>query len=105
MKSVYSPKVKPVLNIVLTPTAEALLQQLMQSGEESDSAILIEQALQYFCDRGFNIDNTIGFPDLTEAEIIQENEQRWHTFQETGIAHSHAEVVKQFERFMGPSVS
>jgi hypothetical protein len=105
--------VTPVLNIALTPTAEALLQQLIRSGEEHDSAILIEQALQYFCDglqptldhRGLDIDNTIGFPDLTETEIIQENEQRWNEFQETGIAHSHEDVAKRFERFMGPIAS
>ena len=93
-----------MLNIALTPTAEALLQQLIRSGEEHDSAILIEQALQYFCDRGLDIDNTIGFPDLTGTEIIQENEQRWNDFQETGIAHSHEDVVKRFERIMGPIV-
>jgi uncharacterized protein (DUF924 family) len=91
-----------VLNIALTPTAEALLQQLIRSGDEHDSAVLIEQALQYFCDRGLDIDNTIGFPDQTETEIIQENEQRWNDFQETEIAHSHEDVVKRFERFMGP---
>ncbi len=77
----------------------------MRSGEEHDSAILIEQALQYFCDRGLDIENTIGFPDLTETEIIQENEQRWNDFQETGIAHSHEAVLKRFERFMGPIVA
>ena len=94
-----------VLNIALTPTAEALLQQLIRSGEEQNSAILIEQALQYFYDRGLDLDNTIGFPDLTETEIIQENEQRWNDFKETGIAHSHEDVVKRFERITGPIVS
>ena len=92
----------PVPNIALTPTAEALLQQLMRSGEERDSALLVEQALQYFCDRGLDIDNTIGFPDLTETDIIHGNEQRWNEFQETGVAHRHEDVAKRFERFMGP---
>ena len=102
MKQANSLKVTPVLNIALTPNAEALLQQLTRSGEERDSAILIEQALQYFYDHGLDMDNTIGFSDLTETAIIQENEQRWNDFQDTGIAHSHEDVVKRFERFIGP---
>ena len=93
------------MNIALTPTAEALLQQLIQSGEEQNSAILIEQALQYFYDRGLDLDNTIGFPNLTETEIIQANEQRWNDFKATGIACSHEDVVKRFERIAGPIVS
>ena len=91
-----------MLNIALTANTEALLQQLMRSGEEHDSAILIEQALQYFCDHGLDIDNTVGFLELTETEIIQQNEQRWNDFQETGISHSHEDVVNRFERLIGP---
>jgi hypothetical protein len=38
---------KPMLNMAITPTAEALLQQLMQAGE-GEPAVIIEPALQFF---------------------------------------------------------
>ena len=34
-----------------------------------------------------------GFPRLTEAEILQENEQRWQTFQQTGHSIPHDQVM------------
>lgn len=36
-----------MLNMAITPTAEALLQQLMQAGE-GEPAVIIEPALQFF---------------------------------------------------------
>ena len=67
-----------MLNVALTPTTEALLQQLMQAGA-GEPALIIEQALQYFCDRGLadlEVDTTEGFPPLTVAEILVENDRR-----------------------------
>lgn len=92
-----------MLNIAITPTAEALLQQLMQSGGGEPAAI-IEQALQYFCDRqlaDLEVDTTEGFSRLTAAELLQENEQRWQRFQEQGGGVSQAEITTRFERLMG----
>jgi len=91
-----------MLKVALTPTTEALLQQLMQSGE-SDPALIIEQALQYFCDRrsaDLEVDTTEGFSPLTAAEILQENEQRWQRFQAQGGGTSQAEITNRFERLM-----
>jgi hypothetical protein len=91
-----------MLNIAITPTAEALLQQLMQAGE-GEPALIIEQALQYFCDRRLadrEVDTCEGFPTLSEASIVQENEQRWQRFQEQGGGASQAAMTQRFERLI-----
>ncbi|GAP93958.1 hypothetical protein [Leptolyngbya sp. NIES-2104] len=80
------------MNITITPTAEALIRQLIELGHDNPETI-IEQALQDFY-RQQLIDTSIGFPDLTESEIIQDNEHRWQTFQQNpnGIAQTQVET-------------
>ena len=80
------------MNIDITPTAETLLQQLIELGHDNPETI-IEQALQYFYSQQL-IDTTIGFSDLTETEIIQDNETRWQAFQQNpnGIPHTQVEA-------------
>jgi hypothetical protein len=82
------------MNIAITPAAEALIQQLIELGHDDPEAI-IEQALQYFYSQQL-IDTTGGFPDLTEAEIIQDNEKRWQAFQQNPNGIPHAQVESQF---------
>jgi hypothetical protein len=85
------------MNIPITSTTEALLPQIMALGYSSPEAA-IEAALQFFHDCKFPdiasdvgnvaaddaLDTTVGFVSLTEAEIIQDNERRWQTFQKQG---------------------
>jgi hypothetical protein len=85
------------MNIPITSTTEALLPQIMALGYPSPEAA-IEAALQFFHDCKFPdigsdvghvaaddaLDTTAGFASLTEAEIIQDNECRWQTFQQQG---------------------
>jgi hypothetical protein len=81
------------MNVAITPTAEALLEQLIALGQGSPE-VIIEQALQTLYQERSS-DPTLGFPDLTEAAIIQENEQRWSVFQQnpsTGIAQADVEA-------------
>lgn len=80
------------MNISITPAAETLIQQLIELGYDNPE-IIIEQALQYFYSQQL-IDTTVGFPDLTEAEIIQDNEKRWQAFQHNpnGILHTQVEA-------------
>jgi len=82
------------MNIAITPTAETLLQQLIALGYENPETI-IEEALQYFYSQQM-IDTTLGFPDLTEAEIVQENEARWQAFQQNGNGISQSQVEAHF---------
>lgn len=79
------------MNVAISPTAEALIQQLLDSGHDTPEHI-IEEALEYFCSQQ-KIDTTLGFPDLTETEMIEANEKRWQTFQENpnGIPHDQVE--------------
>lgn len=80
------------MNVVITPIAEALIQQLIELGYDNPEAI-IEQALQYFYSQQV-IDTTTSFPDLTETEIIQDKETRWQSFQQNpnSIPHAQAEA-------------
>jgi hypothetical protein len=89
------------MNIPITSATEALLPQIMALGYPSPEAA-IEAALQFFHDCKFadigpdvgpqignlaaddRLDTTAGFESLTEAEIIQDNECRWQTFQQQG---------------------
>ncbi|MFM7448014.1 MAG: hypothetical protein ACKO24_05405 [Leptolyngbyaceae cyanobacterium] len=82
------------MNVAITPIAEDLIQQLMALGYD-DPEVIIEQALQYFYSQQL-IDTTVGFPDLTEAEIIQENEDRWEAFQQNPEGISQAQVEAWF---------
>jgi hypothetical protein len=81
------------MNIPITSTTEALLPQIMALGYPSPEAA-IEAALQFFHDSKIPavsnvaaddaLDTTAGFASLIEAEIIQDNERRWQTFQQQG---------------------
>jgi hypothetical protein len=82
------------MNIAITPTAETLLQQLIALGHDNPETI-IEEALQCFYSQQM-VDTTIGFPDLTEAEIIQDNETRWKAFQQNRDGIPHAQVEAWF---------
>jgi hypothetical protein len=68
------------MEIAITPTAEALIQQLIALGHDTPE-VIVEQALQYFYAQQF-INTSLGFPELSEADIIQQNEQRWQSFQQ-----------------------
>jgi hypothetical protein len=89
------------MNIAITPTAEALLEQLMALGQGSPE-VIIEQALQTLYQQQ-TIDTTLGFPELAEVAIVEENEQRWATFQQnpsTGISQADVEVrLSRFRTF------
>jgi hypothetical protein len=81
------------VNIAITPTAEALLEQLIALGQGSPEMI-IKQALQTLYQQQA-IDTTLGFPDRTEGAIVEENEQRWATFQQnpsTGVSQADVEA-------------
>ena len=82
------------MNIAITPTAETLIQHLIELGHDTPEAI-VEQALQYFYDQQF-IDTSLGFPELSEDEIIQSNEQRWQRFQRNPNGISQSDVEAQF---------
>jgi hypothetical protein len=82
------------MNISITPTAEAIIQQLLTLGYE-DPETVVEQALKCLQSQQA-IDTTLGFPDLTEAEIIQDNEARWQSFQQNPEGFSQAQVEAQF---------
>ena len=47
-------------------------------------------------DRGNRSLTTIKFPDLSEAEIIQDNEKRWQDFQQNPNGIPHAQVEAWF---------
>jgi hypothetical protein len=49
--------------------------------------------LQYFHSQQA-IDTTLGFPDLSEVEIIQDNQTRWQAFQQNpeGVSQAQAEA-------------
>ncbi len=78
------------MNIAITPTAETLIQQLIELGHDTPE-LIVEQALQYFYAQQ-SIDTSLGFPNLSEAAIIQANEQRWQSFQQNPNGISQAEV-------------
>lgn len=83
------------MNIAITPTAETLIEQLIELGHEDPEAI-VEQALQYFHSQQ-TIDTSLGFPSLIEAEIIRTNEQRWETFHRSrNSGTSQADVEARF---------
>jgi hypothetical protein len=89
------------MNVSLTPTAEALLQQLNELGYDNPASV-IEQALQYFHSQQ-QIDTTLGFPERSEAEIIQENEARWQAFQQNLAGIPQAQVEAWFASYNNPS--
>lgn len=60
------------MNIAITPTAETLIKQLVELGYGTPEAI-VERALQYFYSQQF-IDTSLGFPELSEADLVRENE-------------------------------
>lgn len=89
------------MNIQITSTAEALVQEIMALGYDNP-AIIIEEALKSFhiqqlaiqaSDSAVEVDTTLGFAELTEAEIIQENEQRWQNFLQTGSSVSQEQIA------------
>ncbi|WP_431633217.1 hypothetical protein [Alkalinema pantanalense] len=89
------------MNISMTPMAEVLVRELMALGYD-DPEVVIEEALKVFHRQQLELNRvngleadieTAAFADLTETEIIQENEQRWQRFQETGHQVSHEQVV------------
>jgi hypothetical protein len=89
------------MNVAITPTAEVLIEQLQALGYKNPE-LIIEQALQYFYNQQ-HIDTAIGFPELTEAEIIEENEQRWQAFQQDPQGIPHAQVEALFADQSNPS--
>ena len=92
------------MNVAISPTAETLIQQLIELGHENPE-IIVEQALQYFHSQQA-IDTSLGFPDLTEAEIIQANEQRWQTFQKNrSSGSSQADVEARFLNDKNPDAA
>ena len=82
------------MNIPITSDTEALVREMMALGYDSPEAV-IEAALRSFYGQKTteSVDTTQGFPRLTEAEILQENEQRWQTFQQTGHSIPHDQVA------------
>lgn len=68
------------MDIPISPAAETLIQQLLELGYDNPETI-VEQALKYFYNQQL-IDTSLGFPDLSEAEIVQQNETCWQTFQQ-----------------------
>ena len=51
------------MKVAISPTAETLIQQLIELGHENPETI-VEQALQYFHSQQA-IDTSLGFPNLT----------------------------------------
>ncbi|MEO0855093.1 MAG: hypothetical protein AAFY15_16540 [Cyanobacteria bacterium J06648_11] len=86
------------MNVSITPTAEALIHQLLALGYENPEAI-VEEALQCYYSQQ-RIDTSLGFSELSEAEILQANETRWETFQQQNISIPHSDVEA---RFLGSS--
>jgi hypothetical protein len=82
------------MNIAITPTAETLIQQLIDLGHDTPE-VIVEQALQYFYTQQL-IDTSLGFSELSEADIIQSNEQRWQSFQQRPNGISQAELEARF---------
>lgn len=82
------------MNIAITPAAETLIQQLIELGHDTPEAI-VEQALRSFYDQQL-IDTSLGFPKLSEADIVQSNEQRWQRFQQNLDGISQSEVEARF---------
>ena len=82
------------MNIAITPTAETLIQQLIELGHDTPEEI-VEQALKYFYSQQL-IDTSYGFPELTESELVQENEQRWQRFQQNRDGVCQSEVEARF---------
>ena len=82
------------MNIPITSDTETLVREIMALGYDSPEAV-IEAALRSFYGQQSTgaVDTTQGFPRLTEAEILQENEQRWQTFQQTGHSIPHDQVA------------
>ena len=82
------------MNIPITSDTEALVREMMTLGYDSPEAV-IEAALQSFYGQKTteSVDTTQGFSRLTEAEILQENEQRWQTFQQTSHSIPHDQFV------------
>lgn len=85
-----------LMNIAITPTAEALIQQLIDLNPTTPEA-LIEEALQNLYSQKL-IDTSLGFPELSESEIIQENEKRWQAFQKNSNGISQADAEARFLR-------
>lgn len=82
------------MNLAITPTAETLIEQLIELGHDKPEEI-VEQALQYFYSQQL-IDTSLGFPNLSESELVQENEQRWQRFQQNRAGMTQAEVESRF---------
>jgi hypothetical protein len=82
------------MNVSITPTAETLIQQLIALGYDNPETV-VEQALLYFHSQQ-SINTTLGFSDLSEAEIIQDNETRWQGFQQNPAGMSQAQVEARF---------
>ena len=82
------------MNIAVTPTAETLIQQLIELGHDTPEAI-VEQALQYFYSQQ-SIDTALGFPEISEADLILSNDQRWENFQQNPNGVSQSEVEARF---------
>lgn len=82
------------MNIAITPAAETLIQQLIELGHDKPEEI-VEQALQYFYSQQL-IDTSLGFPNLSETELIKDNEQRWQRFQQDRNGVSQSEVESRF---------
>ena len=82
------------MNIAITPAAETLIQQLIELGHDKPEEI-VEQALQYFYSQQL-IDTSLGFPNLSETELIKDNEQRWQRFQQDRNGVSQSEVEARF---------
>lgn len=80
------------MNIAITPTAETLIQQLVELGYD-DPEVIIEQALQYFYSQQL-LDTSAGFSEISETQLIRENEQRWEHFKknQNGIPQSEVEA-------------
>lgn len=83
-----------LINIAITPTAETLIQQLIELGHDTPEAI-VEQALQYFYSQQL-VDTSLGFPKLSKDELIQSNEQRWQHFQQSPNGVAQSEVKARF---------
>ena len=81
------------MNILITSDTETLVREIMTLGYDSPEAVIEAALRSFYGQQSTGAVDTQGFPRLTEAEILQENEQRWQTFQQTGHSIPHDQVA------------
>lgn len=82
-------KIARCLNALSGEQLKAVLQAWLDQTDEVP--LSLEQALAQQFDEE---DDGSPFPDMTEDEIVKDNERRWEEYQKTGRAIAHDNVVE-----------